>query len=164
MKITYIFAGIIIILIFCAIGYIAFRVQNPGAALGGIGVLGAILQGWKSMFKGTISKKLEEQVASIEQKYDPKITALETELKEKEKEIDRLTQLKLALLQRNRDLELDRIAQTASQRRTDVNAVFEMEQQQLIDAHKLYETTGDLSGYRSFLESRNALHSRATGE
>lgn len=157
MKITHIFAGIVVLLIFCAIGYIAFRVQNPGAAIGGLGILAAILKGWKGIFNGGISKKLEEQVASIEQKYDPRIAALESELKEREREIDRLTQLKLALLQRNRDLELDKIAQKAAQRRADVNAVYAAENEQLLAAHEQYQTTGDLSGYRRFLEFRNVM-------
>ncbi len=159
MKITHIFAGIIVLLILCAIGYIAFRVQNPGAAIGGLGILGAILKGWKGIFSGGFSKKLEEQVAGIEQKYDPRIAALEEELKEKELEVDRLTQLKLALLQRNRDLELDKIAARAAQRRADVNAVYAVENDQLIAAHDQYQATGDLSGYRRFLELRNALPS-----
>jgi hypothetical protein len=155
MKIIHVFAGIIIILILCAIGYVAFRVQNPGAAVGGIGILGAILQGWKSIFSGKIPKKLEEQVTRIEQKYDPRIATLEAELREKEMEIDRLTQLKLTLLQRNRDLELDKIAQRAAQRRADVNAVYAAENEQLLAAHQQYQATGDPSGYRRFLEMRN---------
>jgi len=157
MKITHIFIGIVIVLVLCAIGFIAYKIQNPGAAISGIGILGAILQGWKGIFSGKISKKLAEQVSDIEQKYDPKIAKLEAELKEKEMEVDRLTQLKLALLQRNRDLELDRIAIKSAQMRADVNAVYAAENEQLLAAHEQYQATGDISGYRRFLEIRNAL-------
>jgi len=156
MKITHIFAGLIILLALCAIGYIAYKVQNPGAAIGGLGILGAILQGWKGIFSGGTSKKLEEQVARIEGKYDPRVAKLEAELAEKEREIDRLTQLKISLLQRNRDLEMDIIAQRAAQKRAAISDWHATESERLSAAQAKYEASGDLSGYREFLEARRA--------
>jgi membrane protein involved in colicin uptake len=157
MKFSQIIGALVVILFLCAIGYISYKISNPGAGVAGLGLLGAIWQGWRKILFGSESAALAEKVSGVEQNYEQQITGLRQELAAKQQVIDRLTYEKLSLLESQKQQQLQIIADQTAQNRQEAQQTYDASLSLINDAHKKYEETGDLSGYRQFLQSRGLL-------
>ena len=154
MKVSQLIGVLIIVLFLGAIGYISFKLSNPGAGVAGLGLLGAIWQGWRKILFGSVSGSLLENVGGVEKNYEEQITGLRQELATKQQEIDRLMQEKLAMLEMQKQQQLAVIADETAQRRLAAQKAQDASLALVNEAHSRFQESGDLSGYREFLRSR----------
>ncbi len=157
MKLSQLLGFLVIVFFLAAIGYISFKISNPGAAVAGLGLLSAIWQGWRKILFGSVSGNLLEKVGVVEKSYEEQIAGLRQELAMKQQEIDRLMQEKLAMLEMQKQQQLMVIADETAQRRWEAQKAHEASTALINEAHRRFQESGDLSGYREFLRSRGLL-------
>lgn len=106
------------------------------------------------MLFGGVSGSLVEKIGGVEKNYEEQIAGLRLELAAKQQEIDRLMQEKLAMLELQKQQQLQVIADETAQRRWEAQRAQEASMTLVNEAHRRFQESGDLSGYREFLRSR----------